>query len=183
MYVGTVRFPLVQIRLGYIDIVPGLAASKHVFIPCPERASMDYLGYYFLYLIVTGPYVSQVNVFPLAILTEGVDVEVYVHGAGERIRNDQGRAGEKIGFGQRVNAPLEISVTAEHGGSHEAKEPMNVLGCRWILHPGDEYTVPPGDVHRFVVIEPAKIIETTWASEITEDIHRRDEGHVLDKWE
>ena len=71
----------------------------------------------------------------------------------------------------------------EHGGNHEASDPMNVLGGKWMLNEGDEYTIPPGDVHRFVVLEPARVIETTWADEITEDIHRRDEGHVIDKWE
>lgn len=70
----------------------------------------------------------------------------------------------------------------EHGGSHTAEEPMDVLGCKWVLSKGDEYTIAPGDVHRFVVIEPAKVIETTWADGITEDICRRDEGHVLDTW-
>ena len=70
----------------------------------------------------------------------------------------------------------------EHGIGPEADDPLNVAGGRWHLNAGDQYTVPPGEVHRFVVTEKAKIIETTWADAITEDIHRQDEGHVIDKW-
>ena len=47
---------------------------------------------------------------------------------------------------------------------------------------GQSYTVRPGDKHRFIVIEPARVVEVTWANKITEDICREDVGHVLDIW-
>ena len=70
----------------------------------------------------------------------------------------------------------------QHGGGPEIENPMDVAGSKWQLNPGDQYTVPPNEVHRFIVTEPALVIETTWAGKITEDIHRQDVGHVLDKW-
>ena len=70
----------------------------------------------------------------------------------------------------------------EHGGKADKEDPMHVIGGNWQLNPGDQYIVPPNEVHRFVVIEPDLVIETTWADEITEDIHRRDVGHVIDTW-
>ena len=73
-------------------------------------------------------------------------------------------------------------VSGRLGVEHGAGEELNTAGSRYQLEVGDEYTVPPGDIHRFIVTEPAEIIETTWADEITEDIHRRDVGHVLHKW-
>ena len=73
-------------------------------------------------------------------------------------------------------------VGLEHGVGPESENPLDVPGSRWQLKAGDEYTVPPGEVHRFIVIEKALIIETTWADKITEDSHRQDEGHVLEEW-
>ena len=70
----------------------------------------------------------------------------------------------------------------EHGGDPDIDNPLDVAGSRWELHPGEQYTIAPGEVHRFVVTEPAQVIETTWVDEITEDIHRQDEGHVLESW-
>ena len=70
----------------------------------------------------------------------------------------------------------------EHGAGPDMADPFEVAGGTWQLNPGDQYTIPPGDVHRFVVTEPAQIIETTWADDIGEDIHRQDTGHVLEKW-
>ena len=49
-----------------------------------------------------------------------------------------------------------------------------------ILSAGDEQTVWPHIKHRFTVLAPSKVIEFTWAREITEDINRDDVGHVLE---
>ena len=73
-------------------------------------------------------------------------------------------------------------IGLEHGVGPEVERPLDVSGAQWQLKAGEEYTVPPGDVHRFIVTEKAQIIETTWADAITEDIHRQDEGHVLEVW-
>jgi mannose-6-phosphate isomerase-like protein (cupin superfamily) len=73
-------------------------------------------------------------------------------------------------------------VVVEHGSDPDADPPFDEISSRWQLHQGESYTVPPGDLHRFVVVEPAVVVETTWADKITEDIHRRDEGHVLEDW-
>jgi len=49
-----------------------------------------------------------------------------------------------------------------------------------VLMPGEAYTVSPMVVHSFEVTGPALVVETTWATKITEDIIRQNEGHVLD---
>lgn len=48
-----------------------------------------------------------------------------------------------------------------------------------VLKCGSIFTVPPGVVHRFVVVESGEAIEVTWAEGITEDIERLDTGHIL----
>ena len=54
-------------------------------------------------------------------------------------------------------------------------------GRQLTLKAGMAYEVLPHIVHRFIVSEPVTVIEITWAESITEDIARRDEGHVLEK--
>lgn len=48
-----------------------------------------------------------------------------------------------------------------------------------VLSAGDRLTIEPHVKHRFTVLAPSKVIETTWVHTITEDIYRDDVGHVL----
>ena len=50
-----------------------------------------------------------------------------------------------------------------------------------LLKAGETIIIPPKTNHRFEVRESAKIIETVWAENIHEDIHRHDQGHVLEE--
>jgi len=62
----------------------------------------------------------------------------------------------------------------------EGKVGVQIGGESRILSTGDEQTVHPHVKHRFTVLAPSRVIEFTWAREITEDINRDDVGHVLE---
>jgi len=62
----------------------------------------------------------------------------------------------------------------------EGKVGVQIGGESRILSTGDEQTVHPHIKHRFTVLAPSRVIEFTWAREITEDINRDDVGHVLE---
>lgn len=53
-------------------------------------------------------------------------------------------------------------------------------GRQLTLTAGMAYEVLPHIVHRFIVTEPATVVEITWAESITEDIQRGDTGHVME---
>jgi len=62
----------------------------------------------------------------------------------------------------------------------EGKVGVEIGSVTKVLSSGDEQTVCPHVKHRFTVLAPSKVIEFTWAREITEDINRDDVGHVLE---
>ena len=76
-------------------------------------------------LLLRRPDVLEVDIVAVAVLPNGVVLEVDVDRAREGVRDDERRAREVVGLDERVDAALEVAVAAEH-----ARDDQVALGDR-----------------------------------------------------
>ncbi len=57
--------------------------------------------------------------WPVGVLSQRFVTQVDVDGAGQRIGDNQRRAGQVVGLHQRIDASLEVAVATEHGRGHQ----------------------------------------------------------------
>ena len=108
---------------------PGVAGARHTldFFPQLARLGLD-LGvvgaeglavhrvlHELFNLVRGGPNVTQVNRLAFFAVAHRLGHQVTQHGAGNRVRHHQRRAGQKIGLQVGVDARFKIAVARQHG--------------------------------------------------------------------
>ena len=117
-HVGRVG-PGVAIARRDLDRVPGLVAGEDLGVVAGEHLRRDRGADHLLDLLRVGPDVAQVDRLAVGALAERLGGEVDVHPAGQRVGDDQRRAGQVVGLDVLVDPALEVAVAGEHGADGE----------------------------------------------------------------
>ena len=112
--VGGVRLPNEHVALWDGQFLPLIGPLEDLAVAAAEHAGVD-LAHRYLHLRLRRPDVAQVDVLPIIPLPERLRLQIDVHPARQRVRNDQRRRGEVIRADLRVDAALEVAVAREHG--------------------------------------------------------------------
>ena len=106
--------PGVAVALGHLDRIPGLVALEDLAVVAGEHLRGDRLADHLLDLARVGPDVAQVDRLAVGALAERLGGQVDVHPPGQRVGDDQRRAGEVVRLHVLVDPALEVTVAGQH---------------------------------------------------------------------
>ena len=117
--VGRLRVPLEGVALGRRQRLPALVAGEDVLVGLAEHLGGDRLRDGLLDLGRARPDVLEEDVVAVLVLAQRVVEQVDVHGAGQRVGDDQRRGREVVHLHVRVDPALEVAVAREHRDDRE----------------------------------------------------------------
>ena len=111
--------PGVQFSFRNGEPGPGLAALEDAVVGGLKQLRTQCLLHGGTDLVLRRPDVAQIDGISEGAIAQGVRVRIEIHGAGQRIGDNQRRRGQEIGLGGGVNASFKVTVTAQHGRGHQ----------------------------------------------------------------
>ena len=140
-HVGRLRIPVERLAVRGRQVPPALVALEDVGVAVGEHLLVDRAGDDVGDLLRRRPDVLEEDVVAVVVLAERLGLEVEVHGAGERVGDDQRRGRQVVHLHVGGDAALEVAVTREHRGDREvvvvdglARSPPaadRCCRCRW----------------------------------------------------
>ena len=102
------------------DALPVGVALEDVGVAAFEHFARDVFGDEVLDFFVRGPDVLEEDGLAVGARAERLGGEVFLHGAGERVGDDERRRGEVVGLHVGRDAAFEVAIAGEDGGGDEA---------------------------------------------------------------
>ena len=130
LYVGAARVPGVEIPAGSLEGLPPLVPLEDFSVLLPEEFRIQGALHGLLQLLLSGPYVPQVDGLPVGVVGQGLLGQIHVQPSSYGVRHYQRRARQEVAPGKWVYPPAEVPVPAEHGHSVEVVLPDGPLHLR-----------------------------------------------------
>ena len=115
-HVGGLLVPGEQFAFRHVESLPAVVAFEYGGVVLEEHLTADGAVHHGFDLGIGRPDVLQIHVVAIVVFAERLGFEIEVHGAGERVSDDQRRGCQVVHLDVGADAAFEVAVAGEHGG-------------------------------------------------------------------
>src|SRR6185295_1580650 len=111
--------PVVDLAGSAGDLVPQVVVFGHVAVQTAIGFRVHRFFQQRVHFFGGRPDVAEVNILAAFTFANRLGHQVFEHGAGDCVGNDQRWAGEEVGFDVGVNARFKVAVAGQHSGADQ----------------------------------------------------------------